>query len=77
MTLDRLAARTVAFSLPALTFGIAVGVARLVSNGEPVDALVVATIVRPERAEPAQDRNQNGEVEQRVHDREAPDDRLH
>ena len=44
-TLDRLAARTVAFSLPALTLGIAVGVARLVSNGDGVDALVAATIV--------------------------------
>jgi ABC-type uncharacterized transport system permease subunit len=44
-TLDRLAARTVAFSLPALTLGIGVGVARLVSNGDGVDALVVATVV--------------------------------
>src|SRR6266581_5921538 len=38
-TLDRLAARTVAFSLPALTLGLAVGVARLISNGDGVDAL--------------------------------------
>ena len=44
-TLDALAGRTVLFSLPALTLGIAVGVARLVSNGDRVDALVVATIV--------------------------------
>lgn len=44
-TLDALAARTVLFSLPALTLGIAVGVARLVSTGDRVDALVVATIV--------------------------------
>ena len=44
-TLDRLAARTVAFSLPALTLGIAVGIARLVDNGDRVDALVAATLV--------------------------------
>jgi len=42
-TLDRLASRTVAFSLPALTLGIAVGIARLISSGDHVDALVVAT----------------------------------
>jgi len=44
-TLDRLAGRTVAFSLPALTLGIVVGIVRLVSNGDPVDALVAATLV--------------------------------
>ena len=44
-SLDVLAARTVLFSLPALTLGIAVGIARLISNGAKVDALVVATIV--------------------------------
>jgi ABC-type uncharacterized transport system permease subunit len=44
-TLDRLAARTVAFSLPPLTLGIAVGIERLVNRGEHVDALVVATLV--------------------------------
>src|SRR3954469_24315798 len=44
-TLDRLAGRTVAVSLPALTLGIAVGIARLVSDGERIDALVVATLV--------------------------------
>jgi len=44
-TLDALAARVVLFSLPALTLGIAVGVARLVSNGDRVDALVVATVI--------------------------------
>jgi ABC-type uncharacterized transport system permease subunit len=44
-TLDRLAARTVAFSLPPLTLGIAVGISRLVDRGEHVDALVVATLV--------------------------------
>jgi ABC-type uncharacterized transport system permease subunit len=43
-TLDRLAARTVAFALPALTLGAAVGIARLVSDGDRVDALVVATL---------------------------------
>ena len=44
-TLDALAARTVLFSLPALTLGIAVGIARLISNGDKVDALVIATAV--------------------------------
>src|SRR4051794_29536885 len=44
-TLDRLAARTVAFSLPPLTLGIAVGIERLVNRGEHVDALVIATLV--------------------------------
>src|SRR5439155_18277983 len=43
-TLDRLAGRTVAFALPALTLGIAVGIARLVSDGERIDAVVVATL---------------------------------
>jgi ABC-type uncharacterized transport system permease subunit len=43
-TLDRLAARAVVFSVPALTLGIAVGVARLVADGERVDALVAATV---------------------------------
>jgi ABC-type uncharacterized transport system permease subunit len=44
-TLDRLAGRTVAFSLPALTLGIAVGIVRLVDNGDRIDALVAATLV--------------------------------
>jgi len=44
-TLDRLALRTVAVSVPALTLGIAVGVGRLVARGDRVDALVVATSV--------------------------------
>ena len=44
-TLDRLAARTVAFSLPPLTLGLAVGIVRLVERGERVDALVIATLV--------------------------------
>jgi ABC-type uncharacterized transport system permease subunit len=44
-TLDRLASRAVVFSLPALTLGLAVGIARLLADGERIDALVVATIV--------------------------------
>lgn len=44
-TLDALAFRTVAWSLPALTLGIAVGVARLVADHDGVDALVAATVV--------------------------------
>jgi ABC-type uncharacterized transport system permease subunit len=44
-TLDRLASRTVLFSLPALTLGIAVGLVRLLNDGEHVDALVAATAV--------------------------------
>ena len=43
-TLDRLAARTVYVSLPALTLGIGVGIARLVERGDDVDAVVVATL---------------------------------
>src|SRR5436305_6781163 len=44
-TLDRLAARAVTFSLPTLTLGLAVGIARLLGYGERVDALVAATVV--------------------------------
>src|SRR5204862_641896 len=44
-TLDRLAGRTVAVSVPALTLGIAVGGARLARDHQSVDALVVATVV--------------------------------
>jgi ABC-type uncharacterized transport system permease subunit len=44
-TLDRVAARTVVFSLPLLTLGIAVGIERLVQRGDRVDAVVVATCV--------------------------------
>jgi len=44
-TLDRLASRTVLFSLPALTLGIAVGLVRLLNDGEHIDALVAATAV--------------------------------
>ena len=42
-TLDRLASRAVLLSVPALTLGLAVGLARLVTDGERVDAVVVAT----------------------------------
>ena len=44
-TLDRLAARTVAISLPPLTLGIAVGLARLIQDGDRLDAIVIATFV--------------------------------
>jgi len=44
-TLDSLALRTVAWSVPLLTLGIAVGLARLVSRDDGMDALVVATVV--------------------------------
>ena len=44
-TLDSLAFRTVAWSVPLLTLGIAVGLARLVSRGDRLDALIAATIV--------------------------------
>jgi ABC-type uncharacterized transport system permease subunit len=44
-TLDRLSLRLVAFSLPALTLGLAVGVGRLIDRGDAVDTLVVATVV--------------------------------
>jgi ABC-type uncharacterized transport system permease subunit len=44
-TLDRLSLRLVAFSLPALTLGIAVGIGRLVDRGDSIDALVIATCV--------------------------------
>jgi ABC-type uncharacterized transport system permease subunit len=44
-TLDELALKLVAFSLPALTLGIAVGIVRLARHGDSVDALVVATLV--------------------------------
>jgi ABC-type uncharacterized transport system permease subunit len=43
--LDRLAVRTVVVSVPALTLGIGVGIGRLVSRGDRVDALVIATLV--------------------------------
>jgi ABC-type uncharacterized transport system permease subunit len=44
-TLDELAARTVAFALPALTLGIAVGLARLAGSGGGVDAVIAVTLV--------------------------------
>jgi ABC-type uncharacterized transport system permease subunit len=44
-TLDSLALRTVAWSVPLLTLGIAVGLARLISRGDGVDAVVAATVV--------------------------------
>lgn len=43
--LDRVAGRTVLFSVPALTLGIGVGIGRLVSRGDRVDALVVVTLI--------------------------------
>ncbi|MHB8470992.1 MAG: cytochrome c biogenesis protein CcsA, partial [Gaiellaceae bacterium] len=43
--LDRLAARTVAISLPALTLGIGIGLGRLILHGDRMDALVAATLV--------------------------------
>ena len=43
--LDRVAGRTVLFSVPALTLGIGIGIGRLVSRGDRVDALVVVTLV--------------------------------
>lgn len=44
-TLDALAYRTVAWSLPALTLGIGVGVGRLVADHDRIDALVAVTAV--------------------------------
>ncbi len=42
-TLDALALRTVAWSLPALTLGVLVGLVRLVTSHDRVDALVAVT----------------------------------
>jgi ABC-type uncharacterized transport system permease subunit len=44
-SLDRLAGRTVLFSVPALTLGIGVGIVRLVNKGDRIDALVVVTLL--------------------------------
>jgi ABC-type uncharacterized transport system permease subunit len=44
-TLDALALRTVAWSVPLLTLGIAVGLVRLLVRNERLDALIVATAV--------------------------------
>src|SRR5438093_1847631 len=43
--LDELAARTIAIALPALTLGIAVGIARLRDRGGGFDALMAVTVV--------------------------------
>ena len=43
--LDQLAARTIAFALPALTLGIAVGIARLSDRGGGFDALMAVTVL--------------------------------
>jgi ABC-type uncharacterized transport system permease subunit len=43
--LDELAARTIAFAVPALTLGIAVGIARLRERGGGVDALMIVTLL--------------------------------
>jgi ABC-type uncharacterized transport system permease subunit len=43
--LDELSARTIAFALPALSLGIAVGIARLRDRGGSVDALMVVTLL--------------------------------
>jgi ABC-type uncharacterized transport system permease subunit len=43
-TLDRLAGRAVLLSLPTLTLGLAVGLARLLADGDRIDALVAATV---------------------------------
>jgi ABC-type uncharacterized transport system permease subunit len=43
--LDDVAARTIAVALPALTLGVAVGVARLEDRGGGFDALMVVTLV--------------------------------
>ena len=45
VALDAYAARAVALALPALTLGLAVGLARLVASGEAVDAVVATSIV--------------------------------
>lgn len=42
--LDRVAARTVSVSLPVFTLGIVVGIARLVGDNEPIDALIGVSI---------------------------------
>jgi ABC-type uncharacterized transport system permease subunit len=45
VTLDGLAARTVAFALPALTAGIVAGFVRLGSKGGGIDALMAVTLL--------------------------------
>jgi ABC-type uncharacterized transport system permease subunit len=43
--LDELTARTIAFALPALTLGVAVGLARLSDDGGGFDALMAVTLL--------------------------------
>jgi len=43
--LDEVSARTIAIALPALTLGIAVGIARLRDRGGGFDALMAVTVV--------------------------------
>jgi ABC-type uncharacterized transport system permease subunit len=43
--LDELSSRTIAVALPALTFGIAVGIVRLRERGGGIDALMVVTLL--------------------------------
>jgi ABC-type uncharacterized transport system permease subunit len=45
VTLDELAGRTIAVALPALTFGIAAGLVRLVLDGGKFDALMAVTLL--------------------------------
>jgi ABC-type uncharacterized transport system permease subunit len=45
VTLERLAARAVAVSVPALTLGVAVGIVRLRENGGGFDALMAVTLL--------------------------------
>jgi ABC-type uncharacterized transport system permease subunit len=44
VTLDRLAARTIAVALPALTIGIGAGLVRLRRDGGSIDALMAVTV---------------------------------
>jgi ABC-type uncharacterized transport system permease subunit len=44
-TLDRVAARTIAFALPALVAGVVVGLLRLASRNQSVDAVMAVTFV--------------------------------
>jgi ABC-type uncharacterized transport system permease subunit len=45
VSLDRIAARAILFAVPALTIGIAAGLARVVDEGRRLDALMIATLV--------------------------------
>ncbi|MDP8910661.1 MAG: cytochrome c biogenesis protein CcsA [Actinomycetota bacterium] len=45
VTLDELAARTIAIALPALTLGIVTGAVRLASTDRSVDALIAVTLL--------------------------------